>query len=193
MAPTAVFRLSDLPWKRQITYLWREHTIVPFTRAWVTGTPEPPTTSDILAGTWTLTTLVPLGSACPQSLLRSMYEPSLPRLQTAKTDAWGMTIRQQLTEVHGVLCALCQVHVGEVIDHDHITGVVRGYLCNSCNSFADSCTHSNDCPVAEYLNCPPARELALLYGDNTKKKLQRRSERFSRLHRLVDALGIPSP
>lgn len=35
-------------------------------------------------------------------------------------------------------CAICGIHEENVtkslaIDHDHTTGLVRGYLCNNCN------------------------------------------------------------
>jgi hypothetical protein len=31
------------------------------------------------------------------------------------------------------LCAICQTAPGTDVDHDHVTGKIRGILCGSCN------------------------------------------------------------
>ena len=38
-----------------------------------------------------------------------------------------------MVEAHGNLCALCRERPPEHVDHDHVTGVVRGVLCSCCN------------------------------------------------------------
>jgi hypothetical protein len=47
-----------------------------------------------------------------------------------------------LVAAQGGLCALCRERVPEHVDHDHVTGVVRGVLCSGCNqglgNFRDS-------------------------------------------------------
>jgi integrase len=38
-----------------------------------------------------------------------------------------------LVDWHGGRCAICDGAAGDVLDHDHHTGFVRGWLCKSCN------------------------------------------------------------
>ena len=53
---------------------------------------------------------------------------------------FGMSYQELLMikEDQDYKCAICGIHEENVykslaIDHDHTTGLVRGYLCNSCN------------------------------------------------------------
>ena len=59
---------------------------------------------------------------------------------------YGVTVGevQELVEAQGNRCAICDVHADDidhpqfihnplVVDHDHVTGKVRGLLCPSCN------------------------------------------------------------
>lgn len=51
------------------------------------------------------------------------------------TTRYGLTDeeRDELFARHDGLCAICYERPAEVIDHDHVTGVVRGALCSFCN------------------------------------------------------------
>lgn len=40
---------------------------------------------------------------------------------------------QELVDARGGLCALCQERPAQHVDHDHVTGRVRGVLCSCCN------------------------------------------------------------
>jgi hypothetical protein len=38
-----------------------------------------------------------------------------------------------MIEAQGGVCALCRERTPEHVDHDHLTGTVRGVLCSCCN------------------------------------------------------------
>lgn len=65
-------------------------------------------------------------------------------------------IVDELRNMQGLSCGACHKQLSTVIDHDHVTGMVRGLLCTPCNVAVDSCPHLSGCPFAEYLNNPPA-------------------------------------
>lgn len=80
---------------------------------------------------------------------------------------YGMTKDQykELYEAQGGCCYICQRATGArkklAVDHDHVTGYVRGLLCGPCNSLL---AHARDEPTmlfraAEYLLEPPAHEI----------------------------------
>ncbi|WP_442810811.1 endonuclease domain-containing protein [Streptomyces sp. NBC_01232] len=54
-------------------------------------------------------------------------------------------LREALIAAYGPDCQLCGLYPGEMVDHDHETGYVRGMLCRFCN-----------CTLEE---CPPHRRL----------------------------------
>jgi hypothetical protein len=53
---------------------------------------------------------------------------------------WGLTLQQydDMLEKQGNCCAICKTDdfgkTRGAIDHDHITGKIRGILCNNCNN-----------------------------------------------------------
>lgn len=40
---------------------------------------------------------------------------------------------KELKEKYNGICPICNKRKASAIDHDHITGKVRGYICNKCN------------------------------------------------------------
>lgn len=80
-------------------------------------------------------------------------------------------VRAALITAFGRQCQTCGAS-GRVVDHDHFTGMVRGWLCGHCNTHVDDCPHPSDCPWAEYLNSPPAAGLQLYYpkADGVRNK-----------------------
>ena len=44
------------------------------------------------------------------------------------------SVREQISNVQGNLCAICQQPMQEkCLDHDHKTGLIRSVLCRNCN------------------------------------------------------------
>lgn len=69
-------------------------------------------------------------------------------------------VRRQLVDEFGPRCAICSDAWAAIIDHDHLTGRVRGYVCRDCNGQLDNCAHlTTECAFATYLLRPPAYSL----------------------------------
>jgi len=73
--------------------------------------------------------------------------------------AYGLSKKEYLTllEEQNGCCALCGVHHSQLnkrlcVDHNHVTGVVRGLLCSSCN-FALGLLKVDTVGVALLKNC----------------------------------------
>lgn len=68
-----------------------------------------------------------------------------------------------LYEAQGGRCAICQWATGRTkrlaVDHDHVTGEVRGLLCGPCNQTIGRLRDAPDAfdRAAAYLRNPPAR------------------------------------
>lgn len=77
-------------------------------------------------------------------------------------------VRDVLVKSFGDGCAVCSNPWARIVDHDHFTGQVRGYLCLDCNNHVDMCRHLSGCGYAEYLNNPPAVSLGLVHPDQAK-------------------------
>lgn len=58
-------------------------------------------------------------------------------------------------------CAICGRASDLVCDHDHSTGLVRGWLCRSCNT-TEGTNHQPDTIFTRYRERPPAAILGLI-------------------------------
>lgn len=76
--------------------------------------------------------------------------------------------------VVGELCQVCRQCPGEVLDHSHVTGIVRGLLCGFCNTHVDSeCCGVSGCRVGDYLNCSPVIDLGVRYAGSERNKVRK--------------------
>ncbi|MFF3896432.1 endonuclease domain-containing protein [Streptomyces sp. NPDC001812] len=89
--------------------------------------------------------------------LRHLWPPRLARTASVRR------LRSALIDALGADCHLCGLYPGAMVDHDHQTGRVRGFLCAFCNRVLEECPHVTDCPRADYLLVPPAAGLNLIY------------------------------
>ncbi|MFM9368075.1 endonuclease domain-containing protein [Streptomyces sp. Da 82-17] len=112
--------------------------------------------------------------ACHRWELPTHLDPKLPSL--GKLFAWQRG-----------RCAICGVSTAAcVVDHDHVTGFVRGLLCSTCN-LAEGVRGARDDPFADYRRRPPTAivGVALPYrsGDRTYS---------FRCDRYLSYLSVPS-
>jgi hypothetical protein len=76
---------------------------------------------------------------------------------------YGLTVRRytELASVQAGLCAICLDQGPLTVDHDHVSGEVRGLLCRLCNTGLGKL---NDSPALlgraiDYLHNPPINTL----------------------------------
>jgi hypothetical protein len=61
-----------------------------------------------------------------------------------------------MAEMHKDRCAICGRRCMQLRkDHDHATGLIRGWLCPSCNT-SEGCDHGNEGIFAKYRERNPA-------------------------------------
>lgn len=112
--------------------------------------------------TWTDVSTVRPRDRCPLAAQHwPGYTGSAERDGQARSRRW-------LVRRFGLMCNACGLRRACQIDHDHGTGLVRGYVCRHCNSRMDSCLHLSGCPWADYQNDPPALPMRLAYSGTTR-------------------------
>jgi hypothetical protein len=110
---------------------------------------------------WAVTvTTDEIDPACvpPRERCRSSRWPAYAAAKSAV-----VRIRSRLIAELGPTCAGCGVRLGTIVDHDHLTWMVRGLLCTNCNTHIDDCPHLAGCQWGDYLADPPAAKLSLRY------------------------------
>lgn len=91
-------------------------------------------------------------------------------LQRRRLRAYGLTLEQHadLLVHQADRCGGCGVEISAQhhIDHDHVSGAVRGLLCRGCNHALGQTGDNPDVlrALASYLEAPPASTLAALRG-----------------------------
>lgn len=188
-------RLADLPWSRQWGLLWsagwlRERLLAhpddltglggcdpwlrhsPSTTAHIDPAgryhldPDCNRTCRDETGPWGAAVLphtVPVGLRCAAAAQH------WAGYAVADSSSRVVQIRYQLVEAFGVLCQACGHDPARELDHDHYTGLVRGYLCRRCNNRVDACVHLSGCHLAVYLEAPPALPWRIEHPDHRVK------------------------
>lgn len=106
---------------------------------------------------------VPLQRRCPAAV---EWPPSL--MLGARRNQL-VILRRQLVALTGQHCTTCGVRWATKVDHDHFSGLVRGYLCADCNARVDLCDHTADCAFASYLDDPPAATLGAIHPEHASR------------------------
>lgn len=108
---------------------------------------------------------------CETTKVRAAYDPVKTR-QYDINRKFGLSENdyKSLLGAQGLRCAICKRLITDVgrkntkflhVDHDHITGLIRGLLCNHCNSkllgiYAESKLIEIFKAAIDYLENPPA-------------------------------------
>lgn len=80
-------------------------------------------------------------------------------------DGYGISLDEywRLYEAQGGKCWICRVATGKArrlaVDHDHVSGAVRGLLCSPCNVMIGRLGPDAFIRVLDYLYNPPAIEV----------------------------------
>lgn len=98
--------------------------------------------------------------------------PDHPDRGTRHFETYGLSSErlEQLWRNQNGVCAMCSAAgtmtkngmVGLVIDHDHVSGEVRGLLCTRCNTVLGGYEAAIRLNVHSYLRSPPAKRLGIV-------------------------------
>lgn len=88
---------------------------------------------------------------CRSKITKSDYNSSKKRRLKLVERNFGLNVQQynQLYEINLFKCAICNIKEEDLdqrlsIDHNHITGKIRGLLCSKCNSALGLFKDNND-------------------------------------------------
>jgi len=99
-----------------------------------------------------------------------------PQALSAAHKAYGMTREdvQLLMFLQSGACAICDTKHGQlVIDHDHVTGDVRGLLCGPCNSALGHLENFDVERARAYRLGPPAKRHGIVGKGRVKRPPKR--------------------
>lgn len=100
-----------------------------------------------------------------QQELQAAY-PEIMRLVPLDTQdpaCWTWEVQGDLWDFHRGRCATCGAQRVQLVeDHDHDTGLIRGYLCRSCNGREGTATRYDDHIWSRYRRRNPASILGIV-------------------------------
>lgn len=101
-------------------------------------------------------------------------------------------LRRRLLDEYGPRCMCCQISLAHVVDHDHFTGLVRGWICRVCNDVVETCTHVEGCTRGAYLDAPPLVGLGLEHpAFRQSARRPNAVARYQALREAIDSGRIP--
>ncbi|MDT9701622.1 MULTISPECIES: hypothetical protein [Streptomyces] len=102
---------------------------------------------------------VPPGLRCPVRSEDGDWDP----YRSPVRSNWKSRKRSRYIDAAGRMCHACGESLGQDLEYDRYTELIRGVLCQYCSGAVYECPHPDGCYRADYLNHPPAGHLRERY------------------------------
>ncbi|MFJ8677337.1 hypothetical protein [Streptomyces sp. NPDC093589] len=103
----------------------------------------------------------------------SVHEGDWDPCRLAPRSSWRVHRRTAYIDAGGRMCHTCGASLGQDLEYDRHTHLIRGVLCQECATHVSECPHPANCYLADYLNNPPAGHLRKRYyvgGNRSDRK-----------------------